>query len=200
MSFFILQVVKLLLANQCEVNSADRHRATPLFLAVSCGSVELFELLISNGAYSGQVSRYRLTPLMLSIIKGHTHLVIRLINLEGTFRKPGILGLSSHLPEKSFFQLAVQRGNLPIVRVLVAAGCDLTTESYWLYNQDICGKYADMTSYLQELTTKPLTLAHWCRTSIRRYINKNVESSINQLESYPRYLKDFILLKQFQEL
>ena len=43
-----LKVVKLLLSNGAPVNSKDRHNATPIFLAVNCGSCEATQLLIGN--------------------------------------------------------------------------------------------------------------------------------------------------------
>ena len=43
-----LKVVKLLLTNGAPVNSKDRHNATPIFLAVNCGSCEATQMLIGN--------------------------------------------------------------------------------------------------------------------------------------------------------
>ena len=43
-----LKVVKLLLRNGAPVNSKDRHNATPIFLAVNCGSCEATQMLIGN--------------------------------------------------------------------------------------------------------------------------------------------------------
>ena len=43
-----LKVVKLLVKNGASVNSKDRHNATPIFLAVNCGSCEATQLLIGN--------------------------------------------------------------------------------------------------------------------------------------------------------
>ena len=47
-----LKVVKLLLKNGAPVNSKDTHNATPIFLAVNCGSCEATQLLI--GKYTVQ--------------------------------------------------------------------------------------------------------------------------------------------------
>ena len=180
------------------MDAADRLRSTPLFLAVSCGSLELFELLLSNGACPGQPSRHRLTPLMLAIIKGHTYICLRLTNIEGTSADRG-QGMSATLAAKSYFQLAVQRGHTSVARVLVAAGCNLTNESDWMYNEDqrrhCCRNIEEMANFLLEIIRTPLSLRHQCRRTIRRAIGKNVDAAMEQLGAYPTTLKDYILLK-----
>ena len=60
-----LKVVKLLLKNGAPVNSKDRHNATPIFLAVNCGSCEATQLLI--GKYSGLSDGWTVTLIALKV-------------------------------------------------------------------------------------------------------------------------------------
>ena len=197
-SFYFSQVVQLLLMNRSEVDAADKLSSTPLFLAVSCGSLELFELLLAHGAQAGQPSRHRLTPLMLAIIKGHTSICVRLANIEGICgeRAPR---LSAALAAKSYFQLSVQRGYTAVSRVLIAAGCDLSEESDWLYNEDqrrhCCRNSEEMIQFLLHMVRHPFSLRHQARRAIRRAIGRDFDSSVEQLGAYPTTLKEYILLQ-----
>ncbi len=58
------EMVKLLIANEANVNAVDNHDGyTPLHLVACCGITEIAEILIANGANVNAVAKNGWTPL-----------------------------------------------------------------------------------------------------------------------------------------
>ena len=187
-------VVRLLLDRKSDPNQADKHHATPLFIAASSGNIEITKMLIKHGADVNKPGRHHTTPLMLAAIKGNINICQLLIFYNCKVN-------CNHLPSgKTCLQLAIQKGFLDILRLLVSAGCDLHSNSWSFYNnrelwQQRSSKISsEMWVWLDEVFTKPLTLQHWCRTTIRRSLGKTLHQRVGNIQ-YPDSLKNFILMK-----
>ena len=75
-----LDVVKLLIQNGANVNTAQKGKATPLQLAVISGHIEIAKVLIQNGADVDAVNYYAFgTVLQTAAWHGHIEMVTMLL-------------------------------------------------------------------------------------------------------------------------
>ena len=102
-----------------DINARDGHGQTALMLAAVAGQDEVVEWLIAHDAALDHAAKYGLSALMLSVVYGHVGIVRALVaagadtDLKGT-GPPGFWG-------KTALQLAVDRGDAEMVRILGAA-------------------------------------------------------------------------------
>lgn len=188
------EVIKLLLDRGCDINHADKHRATPLFLAINSGNVEISKMLIDRGANINKISRHNLSPVMLASMKGFTELCQLLVwhNCNINYRSPS--------QGKTCSQIAVQKGHMEIVLLLAAAGGQFHAQNWQFYQnkqhwKGICKQISPkMWSWLDDFFTEPLSLQQTCRTIIRKSMGLNLHEKIAKLE-YSSVLKRYILMR-----
>ena len=176
------------------MNKRDRHQHTPLYLAVNQGDagLPLADMLLRNGALPNRMSRHKLTPVMLAVFKGYHGMVKLLLtyncDLTIAFQNTG----------KSCLFSAVNQGHLEICILLIAAGFNPYKED-WLWDcskvERLKTKCPNMTDFLTELTSVPLSLKAQCRSCIRRSLKHHNLTRVIENLCYPKVLKSYILLQ-----
>ena len=131
------EIAALLLKKGASVDLAKIGGATPLLIAAKEGHTELAVLLLKNGAKVDLAMRNGATPLFIAVQEGHAGIVSALIlqnksdlAAQGFFKRsrqyfttPYIdkTGLKGNAP----LAVAIKKGHLAVVSVLVAAGASL---------------------------------------------------------------------------
>ena len=114
--------IALILALPCDIDAQDHHGFTALMFAAMMGHTEAVQCLIEHGAALELLSPSdRYTALMHAVRGGHTATVKALLQAKAD---PDV-----HQNDSTFdtpLTLAASCGFLPIVRVLVGAGADVS--------------------------------------------------------------------------
>ncbi len=128
----------LLLQKGASVDLAKADGATPLFMAAQEGHTLLAALLLQNGASINQARIDGATPLLLAAKQGHADIVSALIlqnksdlAAQGFFTRSRKYFFATPYVDKTHLKgnapliVAIQKGHLAVVSVLVAAGASI---------------------------------------------------------------------------
>ncbi|CAE7347037.1 kidins220b [Symbiodinium sp. CCMP2592] len=107
-----LEVVRLLLEAEADVNRHDRHLYTPLARASSSGHVEVVDLLLQTKVDKNQAGRTGWTPLSLASADGHAEVVRQLL-------KAGVDTNAGNRTGRTPLAWACSHGHAEVVRLLL---------------------------------------------------------------------------------
>ncbi|KAL1505978.1 hypothetical protein ABEB36_005419 [Hypothenemus hampei] len=113
-----LDIVRLLVHNDADVNAQSTSGNTPLMYACAGGHTEVVKFLLENGANVEDHNENGHTPLMEAASAGHVGLA-KILLVHGA-------GINTHSNEfkESALTLACYKGHLDMVRFLLEAGAD----------------------------------------------------------------------------
>jgi ankyrin repeat protein len=113
--------VACLLSMPCDINAQDDHRMTALMYAAMKGHANVAQCLVEHKVDLELQSNQRYTALMYAVCRGHAGTVQALLRADAD---PNVRG------EDDVFEtpltLAAWHGHLAIVRLLVAAGANVS--------------------------------------------------------------------------
>ncbi|GFU58469.1 ankyrin-3 [Trichonephila clavipes] len=113
-----LDIVKILIKNNANVNKKNNAGSTPLHLAVETGCLELVKLLLRNKALVDSEDKNKITALHTSVVFGHKHILMAIIEAGGNIHSPDVNGLTP-------LHKAVKREDIHIVKALIDRGVDI---------------------------------------------------------------------------
>ncbi|XP_055381299.1 ankyrin repeat and KH domain-containing protein mask isoform X2 [Condylostylus longicornis] len=113
-----LDIIRLLLSHNADVNAQCTTGNTPLMFACAGGHVEVVKVLLSHGAHVEDQNENGHTPLMEAASAGHVE-VAKVLLEHGA-------GINTHSNEfkESALTLACYKGHLNMVKFLLEAGAD----------------------------------------------------------------------------
>ncbi|XP_063416276.1 uncharacterized protein LOC134697920 [Mytilus trossulus] len=119
-----LDIVRLLLNMDCDVNATDTYNRTALFLASSNGYSEIVKLLADNGGDISFCDKNGRTPLYAACENGHVDVVKCLLDLKVDVLKPDNSG-------RSPLYIACAVGHIGIVKTLLnESKCDISQSDH----------------------------------------------------------------------
>lgn len=113
-----LEIVKVLLNNNADVQTMTKVGWTPLHLASRKGDLEIVKILIDKGAEINSTDRRGWTPLDLASSRGHVN-VVKLLLEEGAYVEP--------INDQGWVSLiaASEEGHLEVVQLLLETDADI---------------------------------------------------------------------------
>ncbi|XP_050390904.1 putative ankyrin repeat protein RF_0381 [Patella vulgata] len=164
-----LEGVFTLVGAGADINSVDNLGHTALWVAARRQMPDLVDYLIMNGASVNKVNKFQYTPLLASLMYHVSSIIVKMLIVNGS-------NLGPHSPiEHCALFWAAKRGNIEIVRLVIAAGVPLSqirAVKMALMNSDID---PEITTLLDIDSRTPPTLQHQCKRIIRTYIaNKSM--------------------------
>ncbi|XP_065320468.1 inversin-like isoform X2 [Gordionus sp. m RMFG-2023] len=114
-----LNVVRLLIKMNCDVNILNHELCSPLYTAVVCDDIIVVNLLIQNGANINLVSCYHYTPLLEAVDKGSFEVVNILL-------KNGADVLCKDSYNRNAIFIAAQNGHYEILKLILEIIVDRT--------------------------------------------------------------------------
>jgi len=116
--------VRVLLAQQVDVNGTEADGTTALHWAAHNNDLDVADLLLRAGANAKAANRYGVTPLSLASTNGNPAMVERLL-------KAGADPTAASPDGQTVLMTAARTGNADVVKVLLAHGADVhAKESY----------------------------------------------------------------------
>ncbi|GFR24112.1 ankyrin-3 [Trichonephila clavata] len=113
-----LNIVKILVKNEANVNKKNNAGSTPLHLAVETGCLELVKLLLRNKALVDSEDKNKITALHASVAFGHKNILMAIIEAGGNIHSPDVNGLTP-------LHKAIKREDIHIVKALIDRGVDI---------------------------------------------------------------------------
>ena len=116
---------------------------------------------------------------------------------ENVFKQLGESGVTVSNP----LQVALEKHNLSIVRMLVIAGCPPMPLSEFLIDVPATCWSPDKVGtiiWMKNFTQTPVSLGHACRLAIRCCMGLKMPRNINCLP-LPHQMKDFIMMKELDK-
>jgi ankyrin repeat protein len=107
-----LEIVKLLLGNNANINSQAGNKKTPLHVAVENGHLEIVKLLLGNNANINSQEDLGYSSLHVAVEKGHLEIVKLLLENNAD------VNIQAGNKDIAFY-LAVRYGHLKIVKILL---------------------------------------------------------------------------------
>ncbi|MCK9544929.1 MAG: ankyrin repeat domain-containing protein [Novosphingobium sp.] len=102
------------------INAEDKHKMTPLTLAIQCANKDIIKLLINNGANVNIEDGLKKTPLIKAVEQNNKSIVKLLIN-NGANVNVNIEDISKKTP----LMKAVEQNNKSIAKLLIKYGADI---------------------------------------------------------------------------
>ena len=148
-----LEIVRILLQHNADVDARDKEGETPLHVACELGRLEIVRELLKHNpnvnANATKCRNMRLTPLMFAAMKGFSEIVEELllhgadINFSGSF-----LG--------NALNIAIEKGHVEMVKTLLKNGCNTNAkskmfdknEAYTAFESSLYLGYTDMLKML----------------------------------------------------
>lgn len=118
------RVVRALLKQKSDVNTAEADGTTALHWAVNRGDLETVDLLLSAGANPRVANRYGVTPIHLAATNGAAAVVEKLLKAGAD--------ANAALPEgETALMAAARSGNVATAKLLLAHGADVNATEGW---------------------------------------------------------------------
>jgi len=113
-----LELVKLLIKNNVNINQKDNFEYTALMYATINGHLEIVKLLLENGVNVNEKNNYEYTVLMYATLYAKLEIIKLLIKNGVNINQKNNCGLSSLI-------LASENGHLEIVKLLIDNGANI---------------------------------------------------------------------------
>ncbi|CAL1530491.1 unnamed protein product [Lymnaea stagnalis] len=206
-------IAELLVHYKCDPNICDNDLDTPLHFAAYHGNRDLVRLLIDSKAQACYFNRIGATPLFNAVVSGNMAVIQLLLpHYTDTELHASSQGFSyqqfdwkSELfypAPRSLLWIAASRGNVEIVNMLLYAGYNTSAES-WIHDRDFPQTLTDadgmepVKDMLLFHASVPRSLLSLSRCVVRRALGPGKQRQVNQLNSIPRKIKNYISLRDF---
>jgi len=174
-----IEVTKLLIEHNANVNKADEYGQTPLYMAAGGGHLETVKLLIEHNADVNKSNFIGVTPLYRAAAEGHLDIVKLLLEHNADVNKADKYG---HIP----LYLAAQRGHLEMLKLLIEHNATVYMKtSYGKTVLDVA-MYGETTRLLKEAMKMKIPWSpqrhHLYPPEVRQQISTIFKMSIKQPE------------------
>ena len=217
-----MHMCRYLLAEGCEVNRTDRDGWSPLHMATCYGHPEVVRLFLSSGAKVNQKTRDEETALHIAVDPANLDIIGELIGAGARIEERNINGFTPFFDAvwrnkydvceylinlgadvnvknnagHSAMYIATVRAAKRFMKLIVAAGCDLQSESWIRLGQVPVAlvEHKELSEWLFTYACQPYTLQTAACFVIRKRLHSNVAAKVVDLP-IPDRLKDFVALK-----
>lgn len=114
-------IVKLLIDNNCSLNSDDKDKWKPIHVVCVYGFVDILKLLIEHNCNTESEDKYKTRPIHYACKTGHVNIVKTLIENNCNFE-------SQNVEKRRPIHYACKSGHIDLVKILVHNKCHLESE------------------------------------------------------------------------
>ena len=217
-----MHMCRYLLAEGSEVNRTDRDGWSPLHMATCYGHPDVVQLFLSSGAKVNQKTRDEETALHIAVDPANLDIIGELIGAGARIEERNVNGFTPFFDAvwrnkydvcrylidmgadvnvrnsagHSAMYIATVRAANRFMKLIVAAGCDLQSESWIRLGQVPVAlvEHKELSEWLFTYACQPYSLQTAARFVVRRRLRSNVTDKVVHLP-IPDRLKDFVALR-----
>ncbi len=153
-----------------QVNQADSHAKTPLYVATYHGRNDIVTLLLQADANVNSVDKNGKSPLYAAVLHGHLEIARKLLAAGASVNRPDREGLGPLHMAVKFPKL-----DIPMIKLLLSHGCDpvnLAGFTRWLLGHGIIPEEciagdAELAEWLRREESSVRSLKRLCRAEIQ---------------------------------
>lgn len=190
--------VKILLRYGANVSTVCKVKRTALSVATRTGTEELIQTILEAGADPEHKNAHGGTPLFIAIMH-FNYTAIKCLIRAGCALNVTCRDMTT-LQVMSYFECALSRKSLPMIKMLYEAGACSNMDIYRIYTDDKfkeqCAGQPEVIDLLTELASTPKCLRCICRKVVRDNIARPLPRSVAYL-TLPKTLKDYLLYSDF---
>ncbi|XP_046564888.1 ankyrin-3-like [Haliotis rubra] len=176
---------KTLLDACADVNAVDSFNRTPFFNAAMEGHTEMLRLLFSNGANPRACDSNGTSPLLNAIeFSGNDINAVRYLLVDVNANLSSMTNVRGKAP----LLLAVQRGHMGIVDLIINTGYDITQNDV-TWCSHVVGKGEGAAKLVMESAFMTRTLQDICCFTIRRALGVRLAKYVDRLGVPEAYIK-----------
>lgn len=183
-----VEMANILLEACANINVVDSFNRTPFFNAAAEGRIEMLRLLFSHGADPRVCDANGTSPLLTAIEYCSSDVnTVRYLLVDVNAN----LGSQGNLRGKTPLLLAVQRGHVDIVDMIINTGYDATQNDI-TWCSHVVGKGQSAARLVMESASKTRTLQDICCFKIRRVLGARLAKDVDRLgvpEAYIKFIK-----------
>lgn len=200
-------ILEMLLKKGADPNKRNTNGETPLFVGAHVNNAHLYKKLLEAGGDPDAGAEEATTPLLNAVAARRVDIVSLLVYYNCNVNNVGDYTNTPHDPVTSLalaakkYQLeqtgiSEQKGALPILNIILAAGCDKKGAAKLLRQMKVLkALHTDAVhDALVEFLYQPTRLKHMCRLLIRKQMGRRIVDGVSKL-NLPEPLPVYVLLK-----